>query len=141
MNKFLYWLTGYLHCRIMPNKERYYITNTILLHRFLSGDGDRRLHNHPWRYAFSFILTGKYIEVRRQRSVALHKWFNIICPDTFHRIVSIAPNTWTLSLVSRRSRNWGFIRNDGAYYIMNPIHKRKPYQEYPLGRDVERAPL
>ena len=51
--------------------ERYTLLNLgptrgrVYLHRFLRGDEDRELHNHPW-YAISLILVAGYLEERRR---------------------------------------------------------------------------
>ena len=37
---------------------------TVYLHRFERPDNDRHLHNHPWPWAVSLVLTGGYDEVR-----------------------------------------------------------------------------
>jgi hypothetical protein len=45
------------------------------LHHFHRGDYDRRLHNHPWEYAWSWILSGGYVEERiRPTPAALFYW-------------------------------------------------------------------
>lgn len=95
LNALLYRITGRLPCRIIsdgdtPYLERYYV-GTLLgwrfyLHRFVGSDPDRGLHDHPWRKAFSVILSGWYWEETRSGTRKV-KWFNSLTGDTFHRVV------------------------------------------------------
>ena len=96
--------------------ERYSIVRTprlaIYLHHFVDRDQDEELHNHPWR-AFSFVLTGSYIERRLVAGLQLAErkvsWFNSIKPELFHMITEAEPGTWTLMIRFRSSKEWGFI--------------------------------
>lgn len=110
-----------------PYLERYYIGvvcgRTIWLHHFLTSDGDRNVHDHPWS-ALSVILTGGYWEetpgtgnglpeVNYQdfRAPAL----NYIPGTKKHRIVSVATHTWTMMIVSpKHGRGWFFYGPDGS---------------------------
>lgn len=114
MNRLLYWITGRLPCRIIsddgkPYLERYYVATVLgvrfYLHRFVGSDPDRGLHDHPWPWAASFILSGWYWEELRgteQHAITkvlaeLHgttgivrrrvRWFNWLTGDSFHRVV------------------------------------------------------
>lgn len=100
LNTLLYRITGRLPCRIIsdgdaPYLERYYICTLLgwrfYLHRFVGSDPDRGLHDHPWRKAFSVILSGWYWEETRSGTRKV-KWFNSLTGDTFHRVV--LPNGW-----------------------------------------------
>lgn len=146
-NKQLFNLTAGRPCRLIniadkPYLERHYLGQalgvTFYLHRFVSGDSERHVHNHPWARGCAFILAGSYTEevatdicpasgnaagcvterVRR-------RWFNVVNAATFHRIHDAAPGTWTLfchgkrervgpvlagSLTLRRLKGWGFFR-------------------------------
>ena len=82
----------------------------LYLHYFYQGDEDKELHNHPWKWALSFILSGGYLEERedgtRLRSAGR---FNLINSNTFHRVTSPDHgHTWTLFMVGPRVNNWGF---------------------------------
>jgi len=153
LHKFLWWLTetfpsrtrdisreGDLYLRrfyLTPrrkNKEgddtESYMGFGIYLHYFYRGDKDLELHNHPWKRAVSFILTGGYYEERREPNYfgeGIHRVlthnvtpgsFNIIGADDFHRIEK-KPNVdhvWTLFFTGTRAQDWGFWnRNTGAY--------------------------
>src|SRR5690606_6181888 len=57
------------------------------LHRFLRGDNDRRLHDHPWANSYSIILSGSYVEERLlgvdpytgpKTKFVTRRWFNAI---------------------------------------------------------------
>lgn len=95
MAKILFWLTDRLPMRIIndgerPYLERYYLF-TILgwrfyIHHFVGSDPERCLHDHPWKKAYSFILSGWYIEESRIGIKEVH-WFNTLTGDTFHRVV------------------------------------------------------
>jgi len=142
-NKILYWLTGFLPCRLItirdkPYLERYYITRNIYLHRFISMDGDRHLHDHPWR-AFSFILSGAYTEELTGGRYRARTWFNYIGKKVFHRIILVEPNTWTLFIRESRRGTWGFINSKGDYKKVkyDPIH----FRILPIGRESNREPL
>jgi hypothetical protein len=84
------------------------------LHRIHRADQDRPLHNHPWPNAASLILWGGYAES------TLRGWYfyalgdrNRLTPETYHRIDSVLPGTWTLFFAGRRSRSWGFLTERG----------------------------
>ena len=118
-----------------PYLERYFIGTwlgrKIWLHRFVSEDAERTVHNHPWT-ALSVILTGGYSEEvarralapsndkRHYRFVLNYSYHDLIAPSInlitakhMHRIVSVMPNTWTLMLVGKRhGRGWSFFTAD-----------------------------
>lgn len=129
LRKLLFNFTAKLPCRVIgingrPYLERYYVGKflglTFYLHRFLNGDGDREVHDHPWRMSISLILIGSYLEERllyfmpcgwacRMRQMRPGK-FNIITCHTFHRITKPSPETWTLFMHTRRIKGWGFLQ-------------------------------
>lgn len=128
MNRLLYAITGRLPCRIIAEEgrfylERYYVAtllgHCIYLHRFVDDDPDRGLHDHPWPWAFSLILSGFYYEETRQ-GIKPVRWFNGLVGDSFHRV--LLPSTdplgtgpgrpcWSL-FVHRAAyvKPWGFLR-------------------------------
>ncbi len=107
-----------------PYLERLYIGSLfgvqVVLHRFLSCDGEQGVHNHPWRYGLSVVLRGGYVE---ERAFDLHpkrgalvrtrcvNWLSVVNGNTFHRIARIKPGTWTLFMHTRRdhAKGWGFV--------------------------------
>lgn len=129
IRKILFHLTGKLPLRIIgingrPYLERYYVGKllglTFYLHRFLNGDGDREVHDHPWRFSAALILIGGYQEERvkyigpvgwacKMRSMFPGR-INIITHRAFHRITHPKPETWTLFMHTRRMKGWGFLQ-------------------------------
>ncbi len=112
-----------------PYLERYFLTEFdgqfAYLHRFVNGDGDRYIHDHPWDFASSLILTGSYTEFRRegihapeQELIWLPGEVNEIQGDTLHRIEETEPETWTLFIHTAWVRDWGFL-NDAGEMIRN----------------------
>ena len=158
MRAFLFWLTGYLPCRIIadagqPYLERYYVATFLgwqfYLHRFVASDPDRGLHDHPWPRAFSIILAGQYWEETRSGR-RLVRWFNSLTGDTFHRVV--LPHVglyefpcWTLFFHrAKRTKPWGFWRPLGTGAIFEPYLYPKEgdqtewWTRAPKGRDEPR---
>jgi hypothetical protein len=83
------------------------------LHKFLRGDSDPYVHDHPWSF-LSIILKGSYTEVRRNNMTYQNyertvKRFNRMRRDDAHYILNIhRVPTWSLIFVGRRRRTWGF---------------------------------
>lgn len=112
---------------------RFYIKHNgflpgLYLHRFFRGDQDRELHNHPWIWSFSFIITGGYYEERLTRKgiVLKHKkpgQFNLLSGGTFHRVglVDKQKGAWTFFCSGREIKDWGFLVEDGGFI---------PHKEY-----------
>ncbi len=107
-----------------PYLERYFLAEAdgqiAYLHRFVNGDGDRYIHDHPWDFAASLILTGGYTEFRREGVAAAEEeliWLpgdiNEIYGNTLHRIDSTQPETWTLFVHTAWVRDWGFLDDAG----------------------------
>jgi len=140
MSKFLFWLTGYLPLRVIsdgekPYLERYYLCTLLgyrfYIHRFVGSDPDRGLHDHPWKKAYSIILSGYYFEENRMGGKRV-RWFNSLTGDTFHRVVlpfAFVDNKltnkqspcWTLFFHTARDvKRWGFWR---------PLRTQLPYCE------------
>lgn len=95
----------------------------LYLHHFFRGDADSELHNHPWLFSMSLILTGGYIEerwhpeTRTLRTRHCHPGdVNVIRSTDFHRVTLMRPDRgcWTLFLSSNRveeknGHDWGFL--------------------------------
>ena len=98
-----------------PMLIRYFLLRTrwgnLYLHHFLRSDSDRHFHDHPWDFT-SFLLGG-YIEhtpagtFRRRRFSILHR------PAEWKHWVEVPKPVWTLILVRRRRRQWGFWTERG----------------------------
>lgn len=91
----------------------------LYLHKFLRGDSDPFVHDHPWNF-ISIVLRGGYVEMRRNNMT--HKVYprhvkhiNVMHTHDAHYISTLdRVPTWSLLLVGRRVRTWGFwqSRND-----------------------------
>lgn len=101
-----------------------YITRTLLprigglrvmLHHIHRADADVWLHNHPWQHATFRILSGGYTEERLRRDGGIERTtlcagdVNRLTAGTFHRVVHVEPNTWTLGIIGPRVQDWGFL--------------------------------
>ncbi len=85
----------------------------VYLNRFERGDEDLELHDHPWCWAVSLILSGGYVEERRDGGCIESRVFapgnlNLIWADTFHRVDGVQADTWTLFLAGPRVQKWHF---------------------------------
>lgn len=122
MRRFLLWLTARLPVRIIsedgrPYLERYFVAHAlgvrVYLHRFVGRDPERGLHDHPWRWAASLVLTGWYVEERRD-GTRVRRVGNLLSADTFHRVVMPEGQRecWTLFIHSARDvKQWGFLQD------------------------------
>lgn len=114
-----------IHLDGNPYLTRYYIFSNrffgLFLHHFHRSDFDRDLHNHPWAFAISYILSGGYTEVKLARGFEPAVYnkgnFNFISGSCFHRIAIITPNLYTLFFRGPRNKKWGFLRIDGTSVI------------------------
>lgn len=98
----------------------------LFLHKFYRSDADRELHNHPWSWAAAFVLTGGYVEERKDgRNAPVVKrtvrpfTVNVIRRDTFHRVQLLDEErgAYTLFLAGRRQKGgWGFLDTDTLEY-------------------------
>lgn len=86
------------------------------LHYFFRGDDDVELHNHPWKYSVSLILTGGYIEERRTKTGHIYTrsvlpgTLNFIRASDYHRVDLLDPTNgaWTLFISYKRCQDWYF---------------------------------
>lgn len=120
IRRLLYAISGRLPCRLIndgdrPYLERYYVGRafgwTFYLHRFVASDPARGLHDHPWNRAYSFVLSGSYLEETRTGTRRV-RWFNRLTGDSFHRVLlrDGAPHVWTLFCHGPYVKPWGFMR-------------------------------
>lgn len=162
MRRILYWLTGFLPCRIIgedgkPYLERYYLLTAlgvrVYLHRFLASDPDRGYHDHPWPWAISIVLAGWYWERTRGRLRRV-RWGGLLTGDTFHRIELPGSRhtrcVWTLFLHRARDvKEWGFLRGmEQASMVYTPYSFPREerldewFKQAPRGRlEPRRMPL
>lgn len=129
LNRLLLRLTRDLPVREIRISNRRYMERhwvgqigpiTCYLHRYLGGDGERNVHDHPWGWAVGIPLTGGYDEERviglchregwRSRTVRVRPWkWNWLFAGTFHRVARTLPDTWTLFIHGPRIKGWGFL--------------------------------
>jgi hypothetical protein len=125
-----------------PYLTRYYLLlkdrmrGNAFLHHFHSSDMDDAddgeggrvllLHNHPFKFSVSFVLTGGYIEERRDANGLVYTrtvkpfTFNWISSKDFHRVQLLDEKNgaWTLFFTgSRKNRSWGFWNRATNEYI------------------------
>jgi len=176
INKMLFKYTANLPAQLIttagnPYIERYYVGElfgrTFYLHRFISSDSERHLHNHPWSNGWAVILSGSYVEeVVIDLCPHAHKgcvtefitrkWFNRIDGNTFHRIHSVKSGTWTLFCHGEMARipgvftpgsllkGWGFINRFGNKTVFRSHQSSSAvewWENAPLGEHVGRMPL
>jgi hypothetical protein len=88
----------------------------IYLHKFMRGDDDRALHDHPW-VNVSILLSGSYREHKPGGVIKLRKpwrpwafWrLPMRFPTAAHRVELIEGRpVWTLFLTGPKVRTWGF---------------------------------
>lgn len=127
MLHFLRWLASRLPRRLItgeddtPYLSRYRVLGwmpgdkrrwpfSIYLHHFHRPDLDEALHNHPWRWALSIVLTGGYCEARSW-GAQWRKPFTVelLRADTYHSITRLQGEVWTLFIVGPKAQSWGFL--------------------------------
>jgi len=153
MAKFLYWFTGKLKCRIIssdgsPYLERYYLCTIFglrfFIHRFVASDPDRGLHDHPWKWALSLILSGGYTELKIRKGFASYLCsfkrkpgrFNYISGNTFHRVLlNQKQEAWSLFAHGERIKDWGFLTYETRDEMNGQMYKPR---YYPVNLSVER---
>lgn len=160
----LYFASAWLRCKTIrgdsasPYLERYFVCEAfghrVYLHRFLGGDAEEAVHDHPWQRAKALVLVGKYEEHRTELEPTIREYrvvrragrFNRLQGDSLHRIAKTEPETWTLFWhTSEKIKPWGFLQLDeqGQPYIQPHQSSHQPDWEKrePRGRDVpDRAP-
>lgn len=82
----------------------------VYLHRFHRPDNDDALHNHPWKWAFSLVLVGGYMEAlpNGKKRVRLPWSWRVLKANSYHSITTILDDTWTLFIVGPKASSWGF---------------------------------
>lgn len=103
----------------------------VYLHHFHRPDVGRHLHNHPWKWAASLLLSGSYEEDRLDEATASatktfrhlgvltedellseHKHVhraNFIADTDYHRVTRLHGDVWTLFVVGPENKEWGFF--------------------------------
>jgi len=142
MRGFLEWLGSKfesvtIKIQGVPYLTRYYLIGkdttggkfSLFLHHFHTSDQRDELHNHPWRWAFSLILSGGYSEERIESSRGCLYGriirrdvgpgsINFIRANDFHRadLYDEERGAWTLFFAGPRSQDWGFVDRETRQY-------------------------
>lgn len=100
------------------------------LHYFFRGDEDREVHNHPWRFSASLILSGGYKEYRWNKKAQEFNIkhlrpgsLNFIHRDDFHRVELYgSQGCWTLftsfgRVMESNGQDWHFLNTTSGEYI------------------------
>jgi len=99
-----------------PLMIRYLLLRTplfsVYLHNFLRSDNDRHCHDHPWSF-LSLILTGSYVEHTLTATKLYRAGAIRYRPAEWLHWVEVARPMWTLIVVSRKRREWGFLTERG----------------------------
>lgn len=106
----------------------------IFLHCFHASD-EATPHNHPWKWAVSFICAGRYREFRPtvlptdgNENVRDFKPgdINIIRAGDFHHVELLTDRVWTLFIHGKRIQHWGFFTDDNGFEPWEKFIARKP---------------
>lgn len=96
----------------------------LYLHCFHSSD-DSIPHNHPFKWSWSLILKGRYLEFRDGVCRVFSAGnLNYIRRDDYH-YVKLGKPVWTLFLAGPRVGRWGF-KPDTGYEDSGSYIARKP---------------
>jgi len=143
ITSFFKWLVSFLPSFTISKDGDKYLTRyylflkdrtfgNIFIHHFhrsdldLGAEGKGLLHNHPFDFSFSIILSGGYFEERRQadnsvlRKIYLPWSLNFLSKETFHRVDLIDENkgAWSIFFTgSRKNNTWGFWDRITKKYI------------------------
>ncbi len=95
----------------------------MFIHYFHKGDQGRDFHNHPWKWAYSLILSGGYSEERinpETGGVSRHEvraWtINKLTDKDWHRVDLNNGGCWTLFIRGPRTQSWGFLNRETLSY-------------------------
>lgn len=104
-------LTGYMRRRMIWSPW-----GTVRLHKILSSDSGRDLHDHPWDFT-SLILTSGYYEHQPGKPVRFYSPFSLVThqAEDLHRLEIYKGPVYTLVLTGPVRRNWGFRKSDGTW--------------------------
>jgi len=124
----------YLYRRAREGLKQY--LPSVYLHYFHRGDLDRALHNHPWSYSFSLVLTNGYMEDRHTKYGVIRRLLrpgsiNFIRANDYHKVALLneKKGSWTLFVSGPRVQDWCF------WDPSRPETKPIPWQLYVDARD------
>lgn len=104
----------------------------LYVHRFTGPDPRLTLHDHPWSF-LSIVLRGGYVERRLDPETmqvnevhTVRRWNRIRASEAHSIVRLLRVPTWTLMLVGRRVRTWGYLEPVG-----NMAGSRVPFEDEP----------
>lgn len=103
----------------------------VFLHRFLMSDPDEEFHSHPFKWSFSLILSGYYIEDRLVDGKVVTKLYgpgdiNVIRSTDFHSVTLASDDVFTVFIAGPKVSEWGFKHpKTGVYETADDFWKRK----------------
>lgn len=112
----------------------------LYVHRFDGPDPRSTLHDHPWPF-LSIVLRGGYVE-RRLDPTDMQvnenhriRFVNRMRLGGAHAIVRLTRTpTWTLMLVGRRVRTWGYLEpslfGDGGSWVWTEFNRHSHAYEF-----------
>ena len=107
----------YLYRWVIAQKRGWF---AAYIHHFVGSDWSLDFHDHPKRF-ISIGLWGSYVEHTPQSSrVYRAPWVRSFPAEYQHRIDCPSRNCWTITIVLKPVRAWGFW-NDGVFI---------PFKEY-----------
>jgi hypothetical protein len=105
----------------------------IYIHHFHASDQGDELHNHPWWFGLSYIVSGGYIEEYRvgnqvKKKLVAPGTFNVVSRSHFHRVdlLDEINGAWSIFVAGpriTRPPEWGFWnRHTGEFkdWRLNP---------------------
>lgn len=103
------YLTRYRIFGWMPGDQEQF-PFSVYLHHIHRPDDDEALHSHPWDWAVSLVLAGGYLEELPGGETVERTSGSVrtLRHDDYHRITEVLDDTWTMFLVGRKIRSWGF---------------------------------
>lgn len=112
----------------------------VYLHRFDGPDPRPTLHDHPWRF-LSIVLRGGYVERRldpldmtvdEDHRVRFVNRMRLCDAHSIMRLTRVP--TWTLMLVGRRVRTWGYLEpqpgSNFTGYSVEPVPGKWLWTEF-----------
>jgi hypothetical protein len=100
-----------------PYMTRWHLIKTpiggLYLHKMSRPDRRPICHDHPWNFR-SLVLRGGYVEMRldpftRQiKANTIRRYNRMRALDAHYIVELLRPTTWTLVVVGRQVRTWGY---------------------------------
>jgi len=118
----------------------------IFIHKFMQGDDDEDVHDHPWGF-FHLVLSGGYWEeLANNQNGNLNEgtkrvwrapgYWKIVDAEYKHRIELGEENPWTIFIPFRKTNEWGFwvqkhvTSADGSIKYKESSWTKVPHEKY-----------